>query len=120
MITRLILLNENKGDLKMKVNKKFEMETLKKYLTNGAKLKINGKLNTFGTCGSGYVRRAGFTLITPDGTKHDIQIIFTSKKYGTITTDIKSLNERYLSKYDKYVEATNEWLHNNIWYLLEL
>ena len=103
----------------MKINKKFELETLKKYLTNGAKLKINGKLNTFGTSGSGYVRRAGFTLITPDGTHHDLQIIFTAKKYGTITTDIKRLNGRYHLKYLKYDDDVNMWLSKNIWYLLE-
>ena len=104
----------------MKINKKFEIETLKKYLTNGAKLKKNIFLDTWGTSGSGYVRREGFTLTTPDGTQHDIQIIFTSKKYGTITTDIKTLNERYHTKYNQYHLKVNEWLEKNIWYLLEL
>lgn len=119
MITRLILLNENKGDLKMRINKKFEIETLKKYLANGARLKKNIFLDTWGTSSMGYIRRSGFTLTTPDGTHHDLQIIFTTKKYGTITTDIKRLNQRYLTKYKQYDYDVNEWLSKNVWYLLE-
>lgn len=119
MITRLILLNERKGDLKMKINKKFEIETLKKYLANGARLSINPFIWTYGTSSMGYIRREGYTLTTPDGTHHDLQIIFTAKKYGTITTDIKKLNERYHDKYRQYDEAVNKWLNNNINYLIE-
>lgn len=103
----------------MKIKKTFTLEDLKNYLSNGAALETAPAFNTYGTSSSGYLRRDGYYLTTPNNEVIAFQIIFSSRGYGTMTQELTQYNERYHDKYGQYDEAVNEWIDKNINYLIK-
>lgn len=100
----------------LKLNKKYsDFATLKDLQEKGLiEIERNLFIDTHGTSSMGLIMRIGITAkVLNTGERKDYQIIFSSKGYGTTTSDIIELNGRWLSKYDYYLKKVNEWLEKN-------
>lgn len=93
----------------MKLNKNYNLSDLSLLFANGAVIDRDYSTDTFGTSTMGYIERRGITI---NGKQY--QVIYTSKGYGRITSDLKRYNGRYLNKHLKYKRDVNEHFYTHI------
>lgn len=93
----------------MKLKKNYNLSDLAMLYANGATFERDYSTDTFGTSSLGYMERRGIKI---NGKRY--QVIYTSKGYGRITSDILFYNGRYLDKHIKYFDDVNEHFYNHI------
>jgi len=82
----------------MKLKKELTLNELKRLYHQGAIIDRDCTLDTFGTSGMGYIERRGIRI---NGVPY--QVVYSSKGYGKITSNLKEYNGRFLPKYVEYV-----------------
>ncbi len=87
----------------MKLKKNYNLEDMPLLLANGAIFERDYSTDTFGTSSLGYMERRGIMI---NGKRY--QVIYTSKGYGRITSDILFYNGNYLEKHLKYICDVDE------------
>lgn len=93
----------------MKLKKNYEISDLALLYADGAIIERDYTTDTCGTSGMGYIERRGIKI---NGKQY--QVIYTSRGYGRITSDIKYYNGRYLDKHFKYKRNVNEHFYINV------
>ena len=83
----------------MKLKKNYNTSDIKTLLANGAIIERDYTTDTYGTSSMGYMERKGITI---NGKQY--QVVYTSKGYGRITSDIVYYNYRYLDKHTQYIQ----------------
>lgn len=93
----------------MKLKRNYNVSDLWTLYDNGAIIERDYSTDTFGTSSLGYMERRGITI---NGKQY--QVIYTSKGYGRITSDIVIYNGRCLDKHLQYKYAVNEHFYINV------
>ena len=93
----------------LKLKKNYNVNELKGLQDKGYNIEIASELNTYGISGSGYMERLGIKI---NGANY--QVIYSSRGYGRITSDITYYDGRYFSKHITYIEAVKKHFNNNV------
>ena len=93
----------------MKLKKNYELSDLALLYENGAIIERDYSTDTFGAEDMGYMARRGIRI---NGKQY--QVIYTSKDYGRITSDIVFYNGRYIDKHLKYMYDVNEHFYIHV------
>lgn len=93
----------------MRLKKNYHTKDLKSLIANGAYIKRDYSTDTYGTSSMGYMERIGLLI---NGKQY--QVVYTSKGYGRITSDIVYYNGRFLEKHIQYMEAVEKHFTKNV------
>lgn len=93
----------------MKLKKNYHTADIQKLWLDGAIIKRDYSLDTYGTSPMGYMERRGIRI---NGKKY--QVVYSARGYGRITSEIKFYNGRFLEKHKKYMDAVRDHFYNNI------
>lgn len=92
----------------MTLKKNYTLKDIKKLWLEGANIERDYSTDTYGTNSLGYLERRGIRI---NGIQY--QVVYSSKGYGRITSDLRFYNDRYLEKHLDYIQMVEDHFNNN-------